>query len=259
MPIHERLFVWFEYFCLHMWPLYLKEIRSFLSSLIGYVVIGVFLLVTGIFLWAYLGTSFNIFQSGTASLGPLFALAPYVFLLLIPSITMRTFAEEKRVGTIELLMTKPLTDYQIIFSKFLAGFTLVLFSVLPTLTYYFCINDLKTDMSEIHTGEMWGSYIGLMFIGASYVAIGVFASSISSNQVVAFILTVVMCLFMDIGFSGINDLISGGDGFIQNLGIEAHYRSIQKGLVDSRDLVYFISLISIFIILTRLSLASRKW
>jgi len=210
-------------------------------------------------MWAYLGTNYNVFQSGIASLGPLFALAPYVFLLLIPAITMRSFAEEKRVGTIELLMTKPLTDYQIVFSKFLAGFTLVLFSVLPTLIYFFCIDALKTYLSDIHTGEMWASYVGLMFIGATYVSIGVFASSISSNQVVAFIFTVVLCLFMDIGFEGINMLISGGDGFIQNLGIEAHYRSIQKGLVDSRDLVYFLSVVSIFIILTKLSLNSRKW
>jgi len=242
-----------------MWALFAKEIRSFLSSLIGYVTIGVFLLLTGIFLWIYPDSGFNIFQSGRSSLENLFEFAPFVFLLLIPAITMRSFAEEKRVGTLELLMTKPLSDYQIIWAKFMAGFTLVIISIVPTLTYYWCLKELKTDLSEVDTGKMWGSYIGLLFLGGAYVAIGIFASSLSSNQVVAFILACCLSLFMLIGFDGVSILIGSTDSFIMKLGIAEHYYSIRKGLVDTRDLLYFISLIVVYIILTKLVLTSRHW
>lgn len=242
-----------------MWALYVKEIRSFLSSLIGYIVIGMFLLVTGVYLWVYPGSPFNIFDLGTASLYSLFEFAPYIFLMLIPAITMRSFAEEKRLGTIELLMTKPVQDYSIIAAKFFAGLTLVILSILPTLTYYWCINELKTDQSVVDTGRMWGSYIGLFFIGSSYVAIGVFASALSSNQVVAFVIALSISLFVFLGFDGISLMLGSSDASILNLGISAHYKSIGKGLIDTRDIAYFISLTLVFIILTKLVLASRKW
>ncbi len=242
-----------------MWALYVKEIRSFLSSLIGYIVIGVFLLITGVFLWADTSSSYNIFESGQASIHGLFELAPYVFLMLIPAITMRSFAEEKRVGTIEMLMTKPLSDYQIILAKFFAGFTLVILSLIPTITYYWCIQDLKDDLSVIDTGRMWGSYLGLLFIGGAYVAIGVFTSSLSKNQVVAFILTVTVCLIFLMGFDGLSLAMGEEDGTLMNLGIWAHYYSIGKGLIDTRDITYFISLIALFIVFTKMVLASRKW
>ena len=242
-----------------MWALLSKEIRSFLSSLIGYVVIGVFLLITGIFLWVYPDSTFNIFINGEASLRHFFSLAPWVFLLLVPAITMRSFAEEKRVGTMELLMTKPITDYQIIFAKFLAGFVLVIISILPTLVYFWCVDDLKTEISAVDTGKMWGSYIGLLFLGGAYVAIGTFASTVSSSQVVAFILGCVMCLFMYVGFDGMSILAGNADSFLLNLGMAEHYRFIGNGLIDTRDLIYFISVIALFIVLTKLKLSARNW
>ena len=242
-----------------MWALFMKEIRSFLSSLIGYIVIGVFLLVTGIFLWVDPQGVDNIFNSGKASIGPLFELAPLLFLLLIPAITMRFFAEEKRTGTIELLMTKPLTDYQIVMAKFLAGFVLVIFSLLPTLIYYWCISELKDDLSQIDTGRMWGSYIGLLFIGGAYVAIGTFASSISKNQVVSFVFTAGLCIVMYMGFDELTRAFGMEQSFLMNLGISEHYYSISKGLIDTRDLAYFLSLIVLFLVLTKLTLSTRKW
>lgn len=243
-----------------MTALLLKEIRSFLSSLIGYIVIGVFLLLTGLFLWVF-DNSLNILDSGDASMYNLFYLAPYVFLFLIPAITMRSFAEERRQGTIELLLTKPISDYQIILSKFFAGFLLVIISVLPTVVYYICLNALKEDGSTIDTGEMWGSYIGLLFLGGAYVAIGIFASSLSKNQVVAFIIALCLCWFFFMGFDSIGsyDVFGSYDELILGLGIYEHYISISYGVIDTRDMVYFITLIAFFIILTKMVIASRKW
>jgi ABC-2 type transport system permease protein len=243
-----------------MFTLLIKETRGFLNSLIGYVVIGVFLLINALFLWVF-PLEFNILDYGYANLDGLFLLAPFVFLFLIPAITMRSFADEKKTGTIELLLTKPLTDLQIIMGKYFAGVILVLISLLPTLVYFATVYILGMPPGNIDIGGTWGSYIGLLFLGASFVAIGLFSSSLSDNQIIAFIVSVFLCGFAYMGFEFIYSLSLFGniDLFIKSLGISAHYASMSRGVIDTRDLVYFISLISFFILLTKISLESRKW
>ncbi len=243
-----------------MTALFKKEIRSFLHSLIGYLVMGVFLLINGLFLWVF-PTDFNIPDFGYASLDGLFIMAPFVFLFLVPAVTMRSFAEEQRSGTMELLLTKPLTDMQIIGAKFLAGLALVLLSLLPTLVYFISVYRLGLPPGNLDTGGIAGAYAGLFLLSAAFVAIGLFSSSLTDNQIIAFILAVLLSGFMYIGFDFIFSLSLFGpaDLLIQQPGIETHYQSISRGVIDTRDLLYFASLIALFLGLTRLSLSSRKW
>ncbi len=243
-----------------MFALFLKEISSFLSSLIGYLVIAVFLLINGLFLWVF-PTDFNILNFGYASLDGLFIIAPFVFMFLVPAVTMRSFADEKKTGTIELLLTKPLSDWQIITAKYLAGLALVLFSILPTLIYYVSVYRLGLPPGNLDSGGIWGAYIGLFFLGAAFVAIGIFSSSITENQILAFILAVVLSGFVYLGFELIYSFswFGSADLFIKQLGMAAHYSSISRGVVDTRDLIYFLSVIALFLSFTQLSLASRKW
>jgi ABC-2 type transport system permease protein len=237
-----------------------KETSSFLSSLIGYIVIIVFLLVNGLFLWVF-PVEFNILDYGYATLDGLFTIAPFVFLFLIPAITMRSFAEEKKSGTIELLLTKPLTDVQIITAKYLSGLILVIFSLLPTLIYFFSVYQLGLPKGDIDMGGTWGSYIGLLFLGSAFVAIGLFASSLTDNQIVAFILGVVLCGFIYIGFDMISSFSPVGRAslFLRSLGINSHYAAMSHGVIDTRDLLYFLSIVAGFSLLTKISLESRKW
>ena len=172
-----------------MWPLFKKEISGFFSSLTGYVVIAVFLMLTGLFMWVIPG-QFNVLDNGYATLDTLFALAPWVFLFLVPAITMRMISEEKRTGTLDLLYTRPVSELQIILAKFLASWTLVLLSIMPPLVYFSSVSRLGTPPGNIDVGGTWGSYIGLLFLGGIYAAIGIFASSLTGNQIVAFILAV---------------------------------------------------------------------
>jgi len=246
-----------------MLVLYLKEVRSFLSSLIGYMAIAVFVTLLGIFLWiipAEAGGA-NILDFNFASIDPLFAIAPWVYLFLIPAITMRSFSEEKKSGTIELLLTRPLTDLQIVLAKYLAGFTLVVISLLPTLIYYYSVHVLGSPKGNIDNGGMWGSYVGLLFLGAGFVSIGIFASAISENQVIAFIIALLLCLFCYIGFDFLSQsgVFAKSSGFVKALGINDHYISMSRGVMDTRDVLYFISVIAVFNLLTRLVLESRKW
>jgi ABC-2 type transport system permease protein len=243
-----------------MYSLFKKEINGFLNSLIGYIVIIVFLVVIGLLLWV-VPLQFNILDFGYASIDGLFILAPFMFLFLIPAITMRSFAEERKSGTIELLMTQPLTDLQVILAKYFAGVVLVTFSLVPTLIYVISVYRLGLPAGNLDMGGMWGSYIGLLFLGSTFVAIGIFASSISDNQVVSFIIAVFLSAFFYIGFDLFYTFIlSGKTGLaIQSIGINAHYSSISRGVVDTRDLVYFISISAFFILLTKISLESRKW
>lgn len=236
-----------------------KEIYGFLSSLIGYIVISVFLLLMGLFIWVF-DTPFNLPNAGFADLDSLFRLAPVVFLFLIPAITMRSFAEEKRTGTIELLLTRPLSDMQIIFAKYIAGLLLVVFSLLPTLLYYFSVNRLGNPPGNIDTGGMWGSYIGLLLLASGFVAIGIFSSILSSNQIVAFIIGVFLCFFFYLGFDfmGSYSMFGNFDGIVKNIGIIEHYHSLSRGVIDTRDVLYFLSLIALFLLLTKLMLQSRK-
>lgn len=243
-----------------MYALFRKEITNFLSSLIGITVIIVFLLVTGLFLWVF-QSDFNILNYGYANLDGLFILAPWVFLFLVPAITMRSFAEENRTGTIEILMTKPLSDLQIIMAKFFAGVVLVLLSLIPTLVYFFAVYRLGLPVGNVDSGSIWGSYIGLFLLGATFVAIGVFCSSLTNNQIFSFLLAVVLCGFLYIGFEFIYSLSLFGniDLFIKQLGMSAHYSSLSRGVVDTRDVVYFLSIIVLFVSMTKLRISSRKW
>lgn len=243
-----------------MLALLLKEINSFLSSLIGYIVIGLFLLAISLFMWVFPGNN-NVIDAGYANIDTLFVMAPWVFMFLVPAITMRSFAEEKRTGTIETLLTRPLSDLQIIIAKFLAGFVLVLFSLIPTLIYYFSVNALGSPPGNIDSGGMWGSYIGLLFLGGGFVSIGVFSSSLSDNQIISFIIGVFLSFFCYLGFDSLASLELFGkvDSLILFLGINEHYISLSRGVIDSRDMVYFLSLIALFTILTKIVLESRKW
>lgn len=243
-----------------MRALMLKEIRSFLNSITGYLVIIVYLLINSVFLWLFAG-NFNMIDGSYASIDNLFIISPWVFMFLIPAITMRMFADEKKGGTMELLLTKPLSDMSIIWSKFSAGFVLVLLSILPTLLYYYSIYQLGNPMGNIDSGGAFGSYIGLLFLGSSYVAIGVFASSLTDNQIISFLISLFLCFFFYIGFEEIAGLevFNNADLLIKGLGINEHYSSISRGVVDSRDVIYFLGLILIFAQATRLVLQSRKW
>lgn len=237
-----------------------KEISSFLNSLIGYIVIIVFLLFTAAFMW-WLDFDSNVLESGFANIDPLFVIAPWMFLMLIPAITMRSFADEKRAGTIELLLTRPLTDLQIILAKYLAGFALVIFSLLPTLIYYYSVHKLGNPQGNIDTGGMWGSYIGLLFLAGAYVAIGIFASAITDNQIVSFILAITLSAFVWYGFDVLGGLpvFRSIDSAIISFGIRDHYDSMSRGVLDTRDMLYFFSLIAVFILGTKTVLESRKW
>ena len=238
-----------------------KEIQSFLHSLIGYIVMGVFPLLTALFLWVFPETDFNVLDNGYANIDSLFVIAPWVFLFLIPAITMRSFAEEKKTGNIELLLTKPLRDIDIILAKYFAGVLLVLISLLPTLIWYFTISMLASPAGNVDTGGMWGSYLGLFFLASGFVAIGIFASAISENQIVAFIISVFLCFFCFMGLDSISSLgfPSGFDTIIQYLGIQIHYASMSRGVLDTRDIIYFISLAAMFILFTKTSMEGRKW
>ncbi|MDD4847721.1 MAG: gliding motility-associated ABC transporter permease subunit GldF [Bacteroidales bacterium] len=231
-----------------MFVLFKKEIFGFLNSLIGYIVMAVFLLINGLFLWIF-PMEFNVLDFGYATLDSLFMLSPFVFLFLIPAITMRSFAEEKRTGAIEMLFTKPITDFQIVMAKYWAGLTLVVIAILPTLVYFFSIYWLAYPIGNVDIGGIIGSYIGLLFLGASFTAIGIFCSAITDNQIVSFVLAVFISLFCLLGFEFIYSLALFGkiDIFIQSLGIQYHYRSISHGVIDTRDLIYFISFNALFI------------
>ena len=225
-----------------------KEIVSYLSSLVAYVTIGVFLLVLGLFLWVFPDSS--ILDYGYAGLESLFSTAPYLFMFLIPAITMRSLAEERKEGTFELLFTRPLTDWQIVLGKYLASVLLVICALLPTLVYYFSVSTLGTPQGNIDTGAVIGSYIGLFLLGAAFAAIGMFASSITKNQIIAFTVAVFLCFFFYSGFDSLSQLLSLQDLGLQNLGITEHYQSVSRGVLDTRDLTYFIIVSGIFIWLT---------
>ncbi len=243
-----------------MWALIRKEVSGFLSSIIGYVVIAVFLLLTGLFMWGFSG-QLHVLDQGYATLETLFYVAPWVFMFLVPAVTMRSFSEEKRTGTIELLFTRPLTDLQIILAKYTAGVFLVLLALIPTLIYYYSVYALGNPVGNIDHGGTWGSYLGLLFLSAGFTSIGIFASAVSENQVVAFILALFLCFFFYSGLGQIAsfELFGSMDRFIQSLGIAEHFDSMSRGVIDTRDVVYFVSLSGIFIVLTRTILQSRKW
>ena len=238
-----------------MWHIYLKELTTFFSSLIGYVVIAIFLLFLGLVIWVF--PDYSILYFYYATLDQLFEISPLIFLFLIPAITMRCFSEEMQSGTLEVLQSKPLTNWDIVLGKYLASITLVVFALIPTLLYFYSVYDLGSPKGNIDEGAVIGSYIGLMLLAASFAAIGILASSWSSNQIVAFLLAAFMCFIFYWGFLFLSKLpvfVGNMDDNVQWLGIDHHYRQISQGLVDSRDVVYFASIIFIFLLLSTLQL-----
>jgi ABC-2 type transport system permease protein len=242
-----------------MYTIFIKEVSGFLSSLIAYITIIVFLLIVGLFVWVFPDT--GIIDYGFATMDSLFNIAPWVFMFLIPAITMRSFSEEKKTGTIELLATRPISDLQIILGKYFAGLLLVVFSILPTVIYYYSVYQLGNPKGNIDSGAVMGSYIGLLLLGACFVSVGIFSSAISDNQIVAFIIAVFVSFICFAGFDSFSalDLFGRIDTIIAAIGINEHYLSISRGVMDSRDVVYFISFIGLFVLLTKIVLESRKW
>jgi ABC-2 type transport system permease protein len=243
-----------------MRSIFFKEVNAFFSSLIGYIVIGTFLVLLGLVMFVFPDTS--VLEYEYASLNQLFDMAPLIFIFLIPAITMRSLAEEYQSGTIELLSTRPVSDWSIVFGKYLASLLLVAFALLPTLLYYYTIYQLGDPVGNLDSGAIAGSYIGLFFLAGAFVAIGLFASSLSNNQIVAFILATFLCFLLYYGFnyfSRLPGLVGRLDDVVQMFGIDYHYRSVSRGLLDSRDLIYFISIIALFLMLTLVSVERRKW
>jgi ABC-2 type transport system permease protein len=241
-----------------MFALFKKEFGSFLNTLTGYIVLAVFILVNALFLWVF-PTEYNIIDNGYATVDSLFTIAPLAFLFLIPAITMRLFSEERKSGTIELLLTKPITDFQVVMGKYLAALALVVAALIPTTVWVIFVYILGLPVGNIDLGGTLGSYIGLLFIGALFVAIGLWASSVTDNQAAAFLIAVFLCGFLYMGFEFVAPFFGSATVFVQSLGVNTHYLSLSRGVVDSRDVVYFLGLIVLFIFLTRLSLESRKW
>lgn len=243
-----------------MIAIFKKEIQAFFSSLIGYIVIGVFLLLLGLIMWVF--PDYSILSYNYASLDQLFFIAPLIFLFLLPAITMSSLADERQGGTLEMLVTKPLTDTDIVLGKFLASFSLAVFALLPTLLYYYTVYELGAPKGNLDSGAILGSYVGLLLLAAAFVAIGLFASSLSANQIVAFILSVFFCFLFYYAFYFLSKLpvfIGRLDDVVQMIGIEYHYASISRGVLDSRDVLYFFGLIAVFIYFTILSLGRRNW
>jgi ABC-2 type transport system permease protein len=243
-----------------MFAIFKKEVQQFFNSLIGYVAIIVFLLVLGLFIWVFPDT--NIFDYNYATLDSFFNIAPYIFVFLIPAITMRSFAEEINTGTIELLSTRPVTEMEIILGKYFAALLLVFIALVPTLIYFLTIYLLASPVGNVDTGGILGSYFGLFFLGAVFAAIGIFCSSLTSNQIVAFIVGVFLCFFLYLAFGYLSQFgifIGKNDYFVESLGLSAHFDAMGKGVIDTRDVIYFLSIISGFIVFTRTALASRRW
>ncbi len=243
-----------------MLSIFLKEINTFFSSLIGYMTMAVFLLITALFNWVFPDTSLLSYEYAT--LDYFFDTAPWILIFLVSAVTMRSFSEEINNGTIELLATRPISDLQIVLGKFFANFALVLICILPTLIYYFSVYQLGAQVGNIDTGATNGSYIGLILLGSAFVSIGLFTSSLSSNQIVAFLMAVFLCFFFFVAFdylSKLNMFYAKIDDVVENIGIYSHYTSISRGVLDTRDLIYFISFTGFFILLTKVSLESRKW
>jgi len=243
-----------------MFAIFKKEINGFFSSLTGYIVIIVFLLVNSMFMWVFPG-EWNIFDSGYASLDTLFFLSPWVFLFLVPAVTMRMIAEEKRLGTIELIYSRPITERGFIYGKYLASVSLVLLALLPAVIYYISVFLMGEAHGNIDKGGTLGAFIGLFFLASVYASAGLFASSLTDNQVIAFIVAVLICFIMFAGFDSFAYLpgLKKLDEFVIRLGINEHYKSVSRGVLDIRDAIYFVAVVAIFNEATRLVLLSRKW
>ncbi len=230
-----------------------KEIHSFFATPIGYLVIGLFLLANGLFLWVFKG-EFNILEYGFADLSGFYFLAPWIFIFLIPAITMKSFAEEKKQGTLELLFTKPISLLQLILGKYFGAVILVVLALLPTLLYIYTVQQLGNPVGNIDLGSTLGAYFGLLCIAMVYSAVGIFTSAISNNQIVAFLLAIIICFVLYYGFEGVAEITNYP---LHNFGIKHHFNSISNGIIDSRNLIYFGSIAALFIFFTKLTLSKK--
>lgn len=239
-----------------MWPICKKELRQFFSSLTGYIAIIVFLLVNGLVLFVFRN---NILEYGYATLDQFFSFAPWILLFLISAITMRSFSDEFKGGTFEILQTRPISSWQIVNGKFWGSLIVAIIALVPTLVYYFTVNHLAST-SGIDSGAAVGSYLGLLLLTAVFTSIGICISSFTTNSVVAFIISLIACILFYYGFTAISQLPvfkNGADYYIEMLGINFHYQSISRGVIDTRDLVYFLSLVVFFLLLTKQNLGRR--
>ncbi|GGC96603.1 gliding motility-associated ABC transporter permease subunit GldF [Flavobacterium lutivivi] len=234
-----------------------REIKSFFGSPIGYLVIAIFLLLNGLFLWIFDG-EYNILQSGFADLTPFFTISPWILIFLIPAVTMRSFSDEKKQGTIELLLTKPLTVWQIVNGKFLGAFLLIVIAIIPTFIYVYVVSLLGMPAGNIDMGSTIGSYFGLLFLVAAYTSVGIFTSTLSENQIVAFIVSVFLCFLFYYGFEGLTTLFKSQSDIIAQLGMDYHFKSMSRGVLDTRDILYFVSISIAFLSLTVYQLKSIK-
>jgi len=228
-----------------------KELNLFFASPIGYLVIAIFLIINGLFLWIFKG-DYNILNAGFADLNSFFFITPWFFIFLIPAITMRSFTDEIKLGTIEILKTKPITSWQIIIGKYLGAFILIIIALVPTITYVITIIKLGNPVGNLDLGSTLGSYFGLLFIASAFTSIGLFTSILSNNQIVAFIIGVALSFFMFYGFEAIAELNITQNMAIENLGLNAHFKSISRGLIDTKDIIYFISVTFFFLFITKL-------
>lgn len=241
-----------------MFPILSKELHAFFASPIAYLVIGVYLLINGLFLWVFEG-ELNILQAGFADLNNYFYLAPWVLLFLIPAVTMKSFSEELQNGTLELLKTRPLSIWDILLGKYLAAVILVLIALLPTLVYVYSVYQLGNPVGNIKLGSTLASFFGLLLLIIAYSSIGIFASTLSKNQIVAFVLAVFICFFFYNGFESLASFqtLGSNDYLIENIGMSIHYKSVGKGVLDTRDLVYFMSVTLFFLFLAKKRLESE--
>jgi len=243
-----------------MFAIFKKEINGFFSSQTGYIAMIVFLVANSLFMWVFPG-EWNLTESNQAGLDTLFFLSPWIFLFLVPAVTMRMIAEEKRLGTIELLYSRPVSEREIIYGKYLASVLLVLMALVPALIYYFSVYILGETPGNLDRGGIWGAFIGLFFLAAVYASAGIFASSFTDNQVVAFIYALILSFFLFTGFDFLAYLpvLKDIDEFVISLGINEHYRAMSRGVIDIRDIVYFAAVVVILNEATCLVLLSRKW
>ena len=233
-----------------------KEIDVFFSTPIGYLVIAVFLLVNGLFLWVFNG-EYNLLNAGFADLNNFFLFVPWFFIFMIPGITMRSFSDEIRSGTIEILKTSPVSDWKIILGKYFGSLLLIVLALIPTITYVYTIVRLAADPEGIDFASIVGSYAGLLFLASGFTAIGLFASVLSSNQIVAFIIGVSLSFLMFYGFQAIGEMNVIDSYSIENLGMSARYRGMGRGVIDTRDVLYFHSVSFLFLYLTKIKFGQK--
>ena len=241
-----------------MLAIFRREITSFFTTATGMLALGLFLAINGLLLWVFKGP-FNVFDYGFADLSAFFMLSPFIFLFLIPALSMKSFSEEKKTGTLELLLMKPISPWELVLGKFFGIMVLGIIALAPTLVYVWGISALGTEIGNFDIGLVLGAYLGMILLLTAYAGIGLFASTLSENQIVAFLSAILLALFAYLGFEAISGVLSDGgiSLFIENLGMQAHYERMGRGIIDTRDVIYFLSLAVFFLFLTVTRLKQR--